>query len=130
MAKNTAKARNVANKLTVSISRPFVEIDELPVRYQDTFELGFGPIGPKELKKALVDSEVFTSLLREQPKEVAAIVNHVLAGRKEAARETAMRIGLTEESFQKKGGGFLFWAGIALFAGFILVYAATNPPPQ
>jgi len=125
MTKSVAKTRNKA-KLTAGITCSPVEVDGLPVSYQQSFAIEMGRIGPKEVKKALADSEIITSLLREHPKEMAAIVNDILAGRTETARESALRIGLTEEAFQEKSGGMLFWIGIAFCAGAIFTAAALS----
>jgi hypothetical protein len=35
---------------------------------------------------------------------------------------------MTEENFQKKGGGPIFWGAIAILAGAIFVIAATTKP--
>jgi hypothetical protein len=120
---NTTKNANKA-KLIASITRTPVKLDGLPVSYNESFSVEFGPFGPMEVKKALADSEMITSLLREYPTEMTAIINDTLAGRMEAAKATALRIGLTEEAFQEKEGGMLFWLGIAFCVGVIGTCAA------
>ena len=52
------------------------------------------------------------------------IVNHVLAGQMDAAKKVALRIGLTEEAFQRNGGGMLYWFLIAVVGGAIFTCAA------
>jgi hypothetical protein len=111
-------------KLAVAITRSAREVDGLPLSYDQSYAIEVGPFGPKEIRKALADSEMITSLLRAYPKEMASIINDTLAGRTDAARESAFRIGFTEEAFQENGGGLLFWLGIALFGGFIFAAAA------
>jgi hypothetical protein len=101
-------------------------VDELSASYHESFSLEVGAVGPKEIKKALADSEIITKMLREHPKEMAAILNDFLAGRTEAAREAAVRIGLTEEDFQRQGGGLLWWFMIGFAAGMIIGAAATQ----
>ncbi len=115
-------------KLAASIICPPVEIDGLPTNYQQSFAIEIDQLGPEELKKALADSEMITSLLREHPNEMRAIVNDVLMGRTEAARQSALRIGLTEEAFQERGGGVLFWCGIVVAGIMIYAAAATQRP--
>ena len=115
-------------KLAASIICPPVEIDGLPTNYQQSFAIEIGQLGPEELKKALADSEMVTSLLREHPNEMMAIVNDVLMGRTEAARQSAVRIGLTEEAFRERGGGLLFWCGIIICGIMIYGAAATQRP--
>ena len=49
------------------------------------------------------------SLFRNDPEEITAMANHMMAGQAVAAREIASTIGLTEEAFQEKAeacGGF------------------------
>jgi hypothetical protein len=111
-----------------SITCPPVEADGLPVSYQPAFAIEVGRFGPAELEKALADSEMITSLLREHPKEMVTIVNDVRVGRIEAASRLALTIGLTEEAFQQKGGGLLWWLVIAFVGGMILAAAATTAP--
>jgi hypothetical protein len=125
MAKRAAKSRNAA-KLTASITRSPVDVDELSASYHESFALEVGQIGPKEIKKALADSEIITKMLREHPKEMTAIINDFLAGRTEAAREGARKINLTEEAFQRQGGGLLWWFMIGFAAGVIIGAAATQ----
>ena len=113
-------------KLAFSIRCPSLTVDGLPLGFQPSFALEVGRFGPTEIKKALADSEIITSLLREHPEEMAEIVNHVLAGQMDSAKKVALRIGLTEEAFQRNGGGMLFWLAIAFTGGFIIGYAATH----
>jgi len=123
MKENTTTTVDKA-KFIASLTRGPVRLDGLPVSYDQSFAIEFSAFGPVELKKALTDSEMVTSLLRENPTEMAEMINHILGGRTDAAKATALRIGFTEEAFQKNGGGMLFWLGIALCGGFILGYAA------
>jgi len=123
MEKNSTETANIA-KFTGSITRPPVRLDGLPVTHDHSFTIEFGPFGPKELKKALADSEMVTSLLREYPTEMASIINDTLAGRIGTAKATALKIGLTEKAFQEQGGGILFWLGIAFCVGVIGTCAA------
>jgi len=125
MATHSAKSRNIA-KLTASITRSPVDVDELSTSYHESFAVEIGKIGPKELKKALADSEIITRMLREYPKEMTDIINNLLAGRTDDAREAATRIGLTEQAFKRQGGGMLWWFMIGVAAGVIIVAAATQ----
>jgi hypothetical protein len=125
MAKRAGRNRDAAT-LTASIARSAVETDGLPISSQQSFAIDVGQIGAKEMKKALADSKIIASLLQEHPKEMAAIANDVLAGRTDAAQQLAERIGLTEEAFQRKGGGLLSWLVIAFLAGAIIAAAATT----
>lgn len=123
MSRRVTKRRGTA-KLTASITCYPVEMEGLPLSYQPSFAFEVGRFGPAEVRKALADSEMITSLLREHPKEMAAIVNHVLAGEMQAAKELALKIGMTEEAFKENGGGPLFWAAIAFCGGAIWACAA------
>jgi hypothetical protein len=125
MAKARTRSGNGA-KLTASITRESVDVDELETGYNESFSLEVGRLGPKEIKKALADSEIITRMLREHPKEMTAIVNDSLEGKTDAAREAAVRIGLTEEAFQRQGGGLFWWLVIAFVGGAILAAAATT----
>jgi hypothetical protein len=118
-AKSGAKAQLVA---TITCSP--VETDGLPLSYRPSFAIEFSQFGPAEIKKALADSEMITKLLREHPKEMTAIVNHVLSGEMQAAKKLAEEIGLTEDAFMEHGGGMLFWLAIAFVGGAIFTCAA------
>jgi len=48
---------------------------------------------------------MITSLLRDHPKEMGEFVNCVLTGQMEDEKKIALSIGLTEEAFQRNGGG-------------------------
>jgi hypothetical protein len=65
-------------------------------------------------------------MLRKHPQEMAEIFNHFVAGRTQAAKQTAARIGFTEQAFQRKKGGMLWWFMIGVAAGIIIVAAATQ----
>ena len=41
------------------------------------------------------------------------IINNTLTGRTAEAVKLAEQVGMTEEAFQKKGGGPIFWGAIA-----------------
>jgi hypothetical protein len=114
-------------KLTLSLERHPFDVDGLPASHRDSVELKLGRFGPREMKKAQVDAEMIASLFRKHPKEITAMVNHMMAGRTVAAREIASTIGLTEEAFQENGGG-LFWVAIIVVGAAILTYAALHKP--
>ena len=111
-------------KLAATITCSPIETDSLPHSYQPSFAIEMSQFGPAEIRKALADSEMITTLMREHPEEMTAMVNHVLAGEMQAAKKLAEQIGLTEEAFQKQGGGILFWIAIAFVGGAILTCAA------
>jgi hypothetical protein len=115
-------------KLTACITCFPVEVDGLPLYYQPSFAIDVGPFGSAEVQKALADSQIISALLREHPEEMAAIVNAMLAGRTDVARQAAFRIGLTEAAFQQQGGGMLWWLAIAFVGGAIFGLAATSAP--
>ncbi len=93
-----------------------------------SFTVEFGSFGPAEIKKALADLEMTASLLRQYPTEMASLINDTFAGRIEAAKATALRIGFTEEAFQRKGGGLLFVVGIAACATVIFFCVSFGCP--
>jgi len=99
----------------------------MPATYRGSVELQVPRFGPQEMKKAQRDAEMIATLFRQHPKEIIAMTNHMLAGQSAAAREIASTIGLTEETFQKNGGG-LWWLLIAFTGGAILGYAALHKP--
>lgn len=90
-------------KLAGDVTYPIAHADGLPINYGSSFSIEFGEFGPAELKKALTDSEMTTSLLRDHREEMGAILADVVAGRTDTARQRALTIGLTEEAFQQKG---------------------------
>jgi hypothetical protein len=117
-------------KLTGHISRPLVEVGtrHIHTNYQEAFEFDIGQFGPSEIELVLHDSELISSLLRNNPAEMTEIINNVLTGHTEAAVRLASQIGLTEEAFHQRGGGPFFWVAIALCAGAIFAAAATTKP--
>lgn len=113
-------------KVTASIVRSPVDVDELLTGYHESCSVEIGRVGPKEMRKALRDSEIMTAMLRKHPEELAQIINDFVAGRTQAAKEAAARIGLTEKVFQRNSGGMLWWFMIGVAAGVIIVAAATQ----
>jgi hypothetical protein len=113
-------------KLACSIACPSLTVEGLPVSYHPSFTLEVDRFGPRELKKALVDSEMITSLLRQHPEEMSKIVNLVLSGQMDRAFEIARKIGFTEEAFQTNGGGFLLIGLIIIASAAMLIYKATH----
>jgi hypothetical protein len=118
------KTRPGKTKVAISIAPSPMIVDGLPISYHPSFSVEVGQFGPVELKKALADAEMITSLLRKHPKEMSQVVNHVMAGKMEDARKMALKIGLTEEAFQQNGGGMLFWFMIMVAGGVIFGCAA------
>ena len=114
-------------KLTVSLEAHRFDADGLPASYRESIELQVGQIGAREMKKAQVDADMIASLFRKHPKEITAMMNHTMAGRSVAAREIASTIGLTEEGFQKEGGG-IWWYLIIFVGAAIYGVAATHKP--
>ena len=123
MTANITELGDVA-QLRISMNCPRKDIDGLPVSYQPSFSLEVRHFGQAELRKALADSKMITSLLQEHPDEMGKIVNHALVGEMQVAKELALRIGMTEETFQQHGGGLLWWILIAVVGGAIYGCAA------
>jgi len=119
--KKATKTRPGKTKVAISIAPSPMIVDGLPITYHPSYSVEIGQFGPAEVKKALADSEMITALLRKHPKEMSQIVNYVLAGKMEEAKNIALKIGLTEEAFQENGGGMLFWFGIMVVGGVIFV---------
>lgn len=105
------------------------EADGLSIASQEwiTLDMPAVPtVGRKEMRTALADAQILASLLEEQPDEIAALVNGALQGRIAEAKERATRVGLTEEEFQRRGGGKVYWLYIAAVAGVIYACALTE----
>jgi len=111
-------------RLEARITNPAAQIEGVPARWEQTFAIDIENFGPEEIRKALADSEYVTSLLRDHPEEMRLIFNEALGGRIGNANREAAKIGLTEDAFRTAGGGWLFWAGIAVAGAIILAYAA------
>ena len=126
MTKKIRKTDSKA-KVTIGFEGNRFDADGMPASYRESIELQVDRIGAREMRKAQVDAEIIASLFRKHPKEITAMVNHMMAGRRQTAREIASTIGLTEETFQEKGGG-LWWFLICFVGGAIYVYAATHKP--
>jgi hypothetical protein len=100
----------------------------IQANHEETFGFEIGQFGPEEMDLVLHDFEVFSSLLQSHKKEVTEMFNMVLTGHTAEAVKMAEHLGMTEEAFQKKGGGPIFWGAIAILAGFVFVTAATTKP--
>lgn len=113
-------------KLTGHINRPPVDVGTrgLQVALHQAFEFEIGKFGPEEIGLVLHDSEIFTSLVRNHPAELADMFNSVLTGHMDEAVKLASQIGFTEEAFHKKGGGPIFWGAIVFVGVYILTTAA------
>jgi hypothetical protein len=75
----------------------------------ESFAFDVERIGLEAVNMALAETETITSFLRDYPEQVATMVNHVLTGQTETAREVASNIGLTAEAFQEGGVNLLWW---------------------
>jgi hypothetical protein len=96
-----------------------------PVQRQQLFTMDLaarGPVGATDIAKAMADGEIIASLFRKHPEDMAAIFNHVVAGRMTEADVIAERLGLSEARFLEQGGGM--WMYIALAGAVIFAYAA------
>jgi hypothetical protein len=71
---------------------------------------------------AAKDAEILQGILKDNPKEIGAMVSAVAAGNFNEAQKIAETIGFTEDSFVKQGGGM--WAlVIAIAVGCALLLA-------
>ena len=130
MSENT-ETSNGATTLAVTLKRTPHDIDGFPVALGESFTIDvskLGKLGRSEIAKALADSEMMATLLRQNPDEIASIVNDVFAGRVTSAAEAARQIGFTEENFQRNGGGYVMVAAIAFVATIIFVEVAFGGP--
>ena len=91
-----------------------------------SYSIAFRQLTAADLSKVRVDGDLFNAFLRDQPEEMIAMANDVLAGRHESARKRAAALGFSEEEFQRQGGGLLFWAGIIVCGIMIFAAAATQ----
>jgi hypothetical protein len=100
----------------------------IQANHEETFGFEIGQFGPEEIDLVLHDFEVFTSLLQNHRTEMTEMFNKAMTGHTAEAVKLAEQLGMTEEAFQKKGGGPIFWGAIAILAGAIFVIAATTKP--
>jgi hypothetical protein len=116
--------------LTGNISRPPVQIGSrgIHANHEETFGFEIGQFGSEEIDLIIHDFEVFSSLMQNHRAEMTEIINSTLTGRTAEAVKLAEQIGMTEEGFQKKGGGPIFVIAIAIAAGVIFAAAATTKP--
>lgn len=126
MADGTGKQPGEGATITISISRPPVDVDTLPVSSQESYSIAFRQLTAADLSKVRVDGDLFNAFLRDKPEEMIALANDVLAGRTDKARKRAASLGFTEEEFQRQGGGLLFWCGIVACGIMIFAAAATQ----
>jgi hypothetical protein len=111
--------------LTFGLTGVPLQREGFPVHRQQLFTMDLAardPIGAKEIAKAMADGEIIASLFRKHPEDMAAIFNHVVAGRMTEADVIAERLGLSEGRFIEQGGGM--WMYIALAGAVIFAYAA------
>jgi len=111
--------------LTFGLSGVPLKQEGFPVQSQQLFTMDLqarAPIGASDIAKALADGEIITSLFRNHPDDMAAVFNHVVAGRMKEADAIAERLGLSEGRFLEQGGGM--WMYIALAGAVIFAYAA------
>ncbi|MBJ8055531.1 hypothetical protein JDS87_27285 [Bacillus cereus] len=118
----------VATNITLSPG----SLDGLSVMNYDneSFAIELEQFRPEEVNMTLADIEIITSFLREHPEEMTTIVNYVLAGQTEPAREVASKIGFTAEAFQENGESILWWLMILVAAIMILIpviYCSHHP---
>jgi len=125
MAGGYPKATGDEATITISITRPPVDVDTLPVSSHESYSIDFRQLTSADLIKVRVDSDLFNALLRDKPEEMIAMANDVLAGRADSARKRAASLGFSEEEFQRQGGGLLFWCGI-VFCGLMIFAAAAT----
>ncbi len=57
------------------------------------------------LRRAAVDCDLLASFLRNNPKEMTAMLEAVRKNNLDEARKIAEKLGFSEEAFQSKGGG-------------------------
>jgi hypothetical protein len=72
------------------------------------------------------DAEIMAALLRDHPDDIRSLCNDMIAGRIDSAKETALRVGLSESGFKMQGGGM--WPYIVGFGVCILIVAAVTRP--
>ncbi|MEH7180936.1 hypothetical protein [Neobacillus vireti] len=96
----------------------------------ESFAFEVERIGLEAVNMALAETETITSFLRDYPEQVATMVNHVLTGQTETAREVASNIGITAEAFQEGGVNLLWWFMILLAILMIMIaviYCSHHP---
>jgi hypothetical protein len=130
MTQSTSTA-TPAPTLTFAIDRvPIVE-EGIPISRSESVKLEISSIDvvtPEQMKVVLRDAELMTGLLRDKPDDMRSLLNDVVAGRTDAAKETARRIGLSEADFKGQGGGM--WPWIAVVGIVILACAAFGCPSE
>lgn len=62
---------------------------------------------PEFIQRTIRDYESLAAILREHPQEAADLFEMVVRNQDAEARELATRLGITEESFQAQGGGWV-----------------------
>lgn len=109
-----------APTMTFGLDRPPTEEEGFSVRRSESLTVELSPtdaVTPDGMKTAVKDAELMMELFRDHPDDLRSFYNDVVAGRTDNARETAIRIGLTESSFKQQGGGmwpFIIGVGIVI----------------
>ncbi len=109
-----------APTMTFGLDRPPTEEEGYSVRRSEslTVELSATDAVTSEgMKTALRDAELMMELFRDHPDDLRSFYNDVVAVRTDTARETALRMGLTESSFKQQGGGmwpYIIGVGIVI----------------
>ena len=110
-------------RINISVQYGPRDLDSIPLGRQESLSLdlsGLKSVGESELQKAIADHQILGAILREHRAEIGAILNDILAGRREEAKARAHAIGLTEEAFQRQSGGLIWLVAIAVAAGILL----------
>lgn len=126
-----ASTTTPAPMLTFALDRVPIPEEGIPVSRSETVRLEISSsdvVTPEQMKVVLRDAELMTGLFRDKPDDVRSLLNDVVAGRTDAARETARRIGFSEADFKAQGGGM--WPWIAAVGVVIMACAAFGCPSE
>ena len=88
-------------------------------------------LSSEHLSKAKRDAEILLDAMSAHPDDVHLITNASLRGDLATARATAEKLGITEPSLIRQGGGYLWLvvAVIAVAAALTLESDSPHPPP-
>ena len=110
-------------KIQISIEYPSRKIVEFNIHRDDRYNIDLSflkKIGEAEIKKIQKDHEQLGMFLSKYPGKMLEILDDVLVGNLDSAKEKAKAIGFTEEHFQTKSGGIFWWVVAAVVVGILL----------
>ncbi|MFC1983690.1 hypothetical protein ACFLVO_01565 [Chloroflexota bacterium] len=125
-------AKYDGTKVTIGLVRSPRQFDDFSVNSHETYTIdlsGVEKISDSEITKVVADTQMIDSILRDHRADVVEIMDDVLVGRREHAKEKGRKIGLEEKKFIRGEGGVAWWI-VALLVIAMMTCDATCTPER